>query len=268
VGTRTKPPVAIYGLLVDKLRDPGLREIAGKLARGERLRREDGVSCFEAADLCGLGQLALAVKKQRHGNRAFFIANHHLNYTNVCENRCRFCAFHRPLGSADAYAMTPEEAARRIAESPVPDLHEVHLVEGCHPELDLSYYLDLLRAVARARPGIKLKAFTAVEIAHLAKKNGPLLPGVLSRLKEGGLVAMPGGGAEVFSDRLREELFPHKIDAREWLSIHATAHRLGIKTNATLLFGHLETPAEVRTANFWVTTARKSVSSARPFRMV
>ena len=244
MSTRTQPPVAISGLLVDKLRDSGLRGIAGKLARGERLDRQDGLSCFEANDLCGLGQLALAVKKHRHGNRAFFIANHHLNYTNVCENRCRFCAFHRPLGSPDSYAMTSEEAARRIADSPVSDLREVHLVGGCHPVLDLSYYLDLLRAIARTRPGVKLKAFTAVEIAHMANKTGLSCQECLSRLKEAGLVAMPGGGAEVFSDRLRDELFPHKIDAREWLSIHATAHRLGIKSNATLLFGHLETWAE------------------------
>ena len=244
MSTRTKPPVAISGRLVDKLRDSGLREIARKLARGERLQRDDGLSCFEANDLCGLGQLALTVKKHRHGNKAFFIANHHVNYTNVCENRCRFCAFHRPLGSPDSYAMTPEEAAGRIAESPVRDLREVHLVGGCHPDLDLSYYLDLLRAIAQARPGIRLKAFTAVEIAHMANKTGVSSQECLSRLKEAGLVAMPGGGAEVFSDRLRDELFPNKIDAREWLSIHATAHRLGIRTNATLLFGHLETPAE------------------------
>ena len=221
-----------------------MREVGRKITRGERLGHEDGLACLQTTDLCGLGQLALAVKKARHGNRAFFIANHHLNYTNVCENRCRFCAFHRPLGSTDGYAMTPEEAARRIAESPVPDLHEVHLVGGCHPDLDLSYYLDLLRAIARARPGVKLKAFTAVEIAHMAKKTGLSSQECLSRLKEAGLVAMPGGGAEVFSDRLREKLFPHKIGAREWLAIHATAHRLGIRTNATLLFGHLETLAE------------------------
>jgi len=241
---RTNSPIALDGLLLDRLQDSALREVGQKIRHGERLGHEDGLACLETTDLCGLGQLALAVKKARHGHRAFFIANHHLNYTNVCENRCRFCAFHRPPGSTDGYAMTPEEAARRIAESPVPNLHEVHLVGGCHPDLDLSYYLDLVRAIARARPGIKLKAFTAVEIAHLAEKTGLSCQECLSRLKEAGLVAMPGGGAEVFSDRLREELFPHKIGAREWLAIHATAHRLGIRSNATLLFGHLETPAE------------------------
>ena len=236
--------MALDGFLLEGVRDSLLREIGRKIARGERLGHEDGLACLETTDLCGLGQLALAYKRARHGNRAFFIANHHLNYTNVCENRCRFCAFHRPPGSADGYAMTPEEAACRITESPVPDLQEVHLVGGCHPDLDLSYYLDLLRAVARARPGIKLKAFTAVEIAHMAKTTGLSSRECLSRLQEAGLVAMPGGGAEVFSERLREKLFPHKIGARDWLAIHATAHRLGIKSNATLLFGHLETLAE------------------------
>jgi aminodeoxyfutalosine synthase len=241
---RTSSPIALDRFLIERFQDSALREVGRKITRGERLGHEDGLVCLESTDLCGLGQLALAVKRARHGNRAFFIANHHLNYTNLCENRCRFCAFHRPLGSADGYTMTPGEAARRIAESPVPGLQEVHLVGGCHPDLDLSYYQDLLRAIARARPGIKLKAFTAVEIAHMAKKTELSPQECLSRLKEAGLVAMPGGGAEVFSERLKEKLFPLKIGAQAWLSIHATAHRLGIRTNATLLFGHMETSAE------------------------
>jgi aminodeoxyfutalosine synthase len=241
---RTNPPIALPSLLLERLRDPALGEIGRKLAGGERLQPGDGVACLKSPDLCGLGQLALAVKRARFGDRAFFIANHHLNYTNVCGNGCRFCAFHRPAGSVDGYAMSPDEAARRIAESPVADLKEVHLVGGCNPELDFSYYLDLLRAIIRARPGVKLKAFTAVEIAHMANKAGLSHHECLVRLREAGLVAMPGGGAEVFSDRLRQRLFPHKIGAEEWLSIHAAAHRLGIATNATLLFGHLETPAE------------------------
>jgi aminodeoxyfutalosine synthase len=242
---RTNPPIALPGLLLDRLRDPALREVGRRLAAGERLEPGDGVACLESTDLCGLGQLALAVKRDRYGDKAFFIANHHLNYTNICGNGCRFCAFHRPAGSVDGYVISPEEAARRIAESPLADdLREVHLVGGCNPELDFPYYLDLLRAILRARPGVKLKAFTAVEVAHMAKKAGLSHQECLARLKEAGLVAMPGGGAEVFSERIRQRLFPHKIGAEEWLSIHATAHRLGIATNATLLFGHIETPAE------------------------
>jgi aminodeoxyfutalosine synthase len=245
MNTRTNSPIPLPSLLLERLRDPALREIGRKLAGGGRLEPEDGVACLESTDLCGLGQFALAVKRQRHGNRAFFIANHHLNYTNICGNGCRFCAFHRPSAAADGYVMSPEEAARRIAESPLADnLREVHLVGGCNPELDFSYYLDLLGAIRRARPGVKLKAFTAVEIAHMAKQACLSPHECLARLKETGLVAMPGGGAEVFSEGIRQRLFPHKIGAEEWLSIHAAAHRLGIATNATLLFGHIETPAE------------------------
>ena len=244
MSTRTNPPLARARLLLERVRDPALREIGHKLVSGGRLEPGDGVACFESTDLCGLGQLALAVKRARFGDRAFFIANHHLNYTNICGNGCRFCAFHRPAGSADGYTMSPDEAARRIAESPLADLREVHVVGGCNPELDFRYYLDLLQAILRARPGVKLKAFTAVEIAHMAKKASLPHHECLVRLKEAGLVAMPGGGAEVFSERIRQRLFPHKIGAEEWLSIHAAAHRLGITTNATLLFGHLETPAE------------------------
>jgi len=244
MSTTKNPRLALPSLLLDRLRDPALREIGRKLAGGGQVEPGEGVACLESTDLCGLGQLALAVKRVRFGDRAFFIANHHLNYTNICGNGCRFCAFHRPAGSADGYAMSPDEAARRIAESPVADLREVHLVGGCNPELDFPYCLDLLRAILRARPGVKLKAFTAVEIAQMAKKAGLSHHECLVRLKEAGLVAMPGGGAEVFSERIRQRLFPHKIGADEWLSIHATAHRLGITTNATLLFGHIETPAE------------------------
>ena len=244
MSTTKNPRLALPSILLDRLRDPALREIGRKLAGGGQVEPGEGVACLESTDLCGLGQLALAVKRVRFGDRAFFIANHHLNYTNICGNGCRFCAFHRPAGSADGYAMSPDEAARRIAESPVADLREVHLVGGCNPELDFPYCLDLLRAILRARPGVKLKAFTAVEIAQMAKKAGLSHHECLVRLKEAGLVAMPGGGAEVFSERIRQRLFPHKIGADEWLSIHATAHRLGITTNATLLFGHIETPAE------------------------
>jgi aminodeoxyfutalosine synthase len=165
---RTNPPIALPSLLLDRLQDPALKEIGRKLVGGGRLEPEDGVACLESTDLCGLGQLAHSVKRARYSNRAFFISNHHLNYTNICGNGCRFCAFHRPAGSADGYAMSPDEAARLIAESPLADLREVHLVGGCNPALDFRYYLDLLRAVLRACPGVKLKAFTAVEIGHMA----------------------------------------------------------------------------------------------------
>jgi len=230
--------------ILDGMADPAMRRIGDKLLKRKRLDMEDGLACLETTDLTGLGQLAFAVRKAMHGRKAFFIANHHLNYTNVCQNGCRFCAFSRHQGMPGAYTLSPRAAARRIAESPVSDLREVHVVGGCHPELGLDYYVDLLRALSEARPGVKLKAFTAVEIDHISKRAGISHGTCLTMLKEAGLAAMPGGGAEVFSERVRKALFPRKIGGRTWLQIHGKAHGLNINTNATLLFGHIETPEE------------------------
>ena len=224
--------------------DPAIRAIGEKRIKGERLTPKDGLACFNTQDLIGLGQIALAFKRSLYGDKAFFISNHHLNYTNVCENRCRFCAFHRALDAEDAYTYTPEDAAALIARSPVEDLREIHLVGGCHPHLEFNYYTDLLKGLTRAKSGLKLKAFTAVEIDHMASQAGFSTLECLQRLKAAGLSAMPGGGAEVFSERVRKALFPRKINADQWLRIHGEAHGLGIGTNATLLFGHMETVEE------------------------
>lgn len=228
----------------ENAKDPELESVARKLGRGERLDLKDGLSCLGTSSLAALGRLASAKRKEIHGIKATFIRNLHLNYTNVCENRCGFCAFHRTQEAPDGFLMDPEEAAQRISLSPVEPLREVHVVGGCHPHLDLDYYLGLLRSLKKARPGVMLKAFTAVEIDHMALKAGISTLECLIRLKEAGLDVMPGGGAEVFSSRLRELLFPRKPDAQRWLQIHGEAHNLGIPTNATLLFGHLETLEE------------------------
>lgn len=231
-------------VVLDGITDPAIRTVGQKLIKHERLEPKDGLACFNTKDLIGLGQIASAVKQSRYGDKAFFISNHHLNYTNVCENRCRFCAFHRASDSKDAYTYSPEEAAELIAQSPVADLREIHLVGGCHPHLEFDYYMELLKALIRAKPDLKLKAFTAVEIDHMASKAGISSLDCLKRLEDAGLSAMPGGGAEVFSDRVREALFPNKISADRWLEIHGEAHGLGIGTNATLLFGHMESLEE------------------------
>ena len=243
---KTKPTLSTFppDTILNGITDPAIGLVGQKLIRGERLKPEDGLACFNTRDLIGLGRIALAFKRSLYGDKAFFISNHHLNYTNVCENKCRFCAFHRAPNSKDAYTFSPEEAAELIAQSPVADLREVHVVGGCHPHLQLDYYTDLLTALTRAKPGLKLKAFTAVEIDHMAAKAGLSSLDCLKRLKAAGLSAMPGGGAEVFSERVREALFPNKIPADRWLQIHGEAHGLGIGTNATLLFGHMETVAE------------------------
>ncbi len=243
-----KEASAIKSILTDfvleGIKDPSVQVIGEKLIQGERLTFDDGLACFNTQDLIGLGQVASAVKMSRYGNQAFFISNHHLNYTNVCGNKCRFCAFHRAPDSKDAYTYLPEEAADLIENSPVADLREIHLVGGCHPHLEMDYYRNLLAALSRCKPELKLKAFTAVEIDHIAATAGISSLECLKQLKSAGLSAMPGGGAEVFSERVRDSLFPRKISADRWLEIHAEAHSLGIGTNATLLFGHMETLEE------------------------
>ncbi len=224
--------------------DTGLKTVADKLEKRDRLDFQDGLCCLKTADLAALGRLALAKRKEIHGMKATFIRNLHMNYTNICENRCAFCAFHRTKQASDGFLMDPMEAALRICSSPVEPLREVHVVGGCHPELDLEYYLELLSSLKKARPQVTIKAFTAVEVDHVAAKAGISPRECLIRMKEAGLDIMPGGGAEVFSQRLRNLLFPRKADAQRWLHIHEVAHNLGIPTNATMLFGHLETPEE------------------------
>lgn len=226
-----------------RLLDPALVRIAEKSAAGERLDLADGLACLQTSDLLGLGSSALAARRARYGNKAFYVINHHLNYTNICTNACRFCAFHRSPGSPEGYVLSPDEAAAKIAGAPL-ELKEIHLVGAVNPDLDFSYFLNLLKAVKSAAPRANLKAFTAVEIDYIARRGSISWEECLSALKEAGLSALTGGGAEVFSERVRAELFPTKISADTWLAVHDTAHRLGIGTNATLLFGHIETLTE------------------------
>lgn len=230
--------------LLSGIMDSGLMDTAEKILSNQRLEFEDGLALLKSNDLLGVGVLARHVRTQRHGDKAFFIANHHLNYTNICINACRFCAFQRPKGHKDGYILSPDQAARRIASAQMDNLREVHLGGAINPELGLDYYVEMLEKLTAARPDIKLKAFTAVEIDNIATQAGLSIRQTLERLKQAGLQAMPGGGAEVFSDRVRERLFPNKIDHRRWLDIHGQAHALGIGTNATLLFGHIETLEE------------------------
>jgi aminodeoxyfutalosine synthase len=229
--------------ILNRLVDPALAEVGRKVFAGIRLDLADGLACLETADLLGLGSLALATRTARFGNRAFYVVNHHLNYTNICENACAFCAFRRSAGSEGGYLLTPEQAAAKIAAAGM-DLKEVHVVGAVNPEPDFRYYVELLRAVKKTAPHAHLKAFTAVEIDHIARRAGLSWEDCLLALQDAGLSALPGGGAEIFSDRLRQKLFPTKISADTWLAIHGTAHRLGIGSNATMLFGHLETLSE------------------------
>lgn len=228
------------GSLLGRITDPALRRIGDKFFAGERLDFNDGMACLSTPDLLGLGSLACAAKRARHGDSVFYVVNRHLNYTNICMNGCRFCAFYRSPGAADGYLMSPDEAAQEVRASCADGLREVHLVGAINPEAGFSYYLDLLKAIKSQCPEVRIKAYTAVEIDRIAKLASLSWTDCLATLHAAGLDAMPGGGAEVFSPRIREQLFPTKIGADDWLGIHAAAHRLGIGTNATLLFGHIE----------------------------
>lgn len=220
--------------------DSILLKISEQLGRGERLTRDDALALFETPDLLGLGRLADQAKRARWGDRAHFIVNRQINPTNVCVLSCKFCDFATKRGRPNAYEMTFEEVLARCNAG----LREVHIVGGLHPDWQWDYYTGLLRAIKAKFPQVQIKAFTAVEIEFFSKKFRLSIEAVLRQLKDAGLDALPGGGAEVFSERVRKALFPFKIGAPRWLEIHRTAHRLGIPTNSTLLYGHIETREE------------------------
>ncbi|MCL6561241.1 MAG: aminofutalosine synthase MqnE, partial [Firmicutes bacterium] len=173
-----------------------------------------------------------------------FVVNRHINHTNVCVNRCRFCAFSRPPGHKEAYTLSLEEIEEKAEQARSMGVREVHIVGGLNPELTLSYFEEMLRRVASAVPGVTVKALTAVEVDFLARRHDLAVREVLSRLKDAGLDCLPGGGAEIFAPRVRRLTCPNKISGERWLEIHAAAHRLGISTNATMLYGHVETVEE------------------------
>jgi aminodeoxyfutalosine synthase len=222
------------------LRDPALEKIAEKVEAGERLDRDDGLALLASDDLLGVGRLANAAKERRSGPYAFFVLNRQINPTNICVLSCKFCDYAVKAGDDDAYEMTLEDIVEKVREP----IDEVHIVGGLHPTWPFEYYEEMLRAVRRANPEAQIKAFTAVEIDFFARIAKISARDVLERLQAAGLDTMPGGGSEVFSERVREELFRQKMGAERWLEIHRTAHELGIRTNATLLYGHIETHEE------------------------
>jgi aminodeoxyfutalosine synthase len=225
--------------------DPVLEPIAAKVAAGERLSREDGIALYASHDLIGIGQLADHVRRRINGETVYFMVNRHINPTNICENRCKFCAFSRSPGQEGAYEMTLDEIVA-AAEEAVPDgAYEIHIVGGLHPDWPFQFYLDMISRLREALPPhVIIQAFTAVEIEYYAKISGLTTLEVLRQLKEAGLDAMPGGGAEIFSERTRAAAWDKKTSADDWLRIHGEAHSLGIKTNCTMLYGHIETTDE------------------------
>ncbi len=228
----------------DRFKRLGLGKIHDKVRCGARLSLEEGLQLFQCPDVTAVGCLAHEVRRRLHGRRTYYVLNQHINYSNVCVNRCRFCAFGRTKDDPEAFELSLDEILQKVRSRLSDSIKEIHIVGGCHPDWRLSFFERLIREIRRCRPEVQIKAFTAVEIAHFARLEG-ISPGeVLRRLKEAGLDMLPGGGAEIFSPRVRKILCPEKLSGEEWLGVVREAHRLGIRTNATMLFGHKETLEE------------------------
>jgi len=221
-------------------RDKSLLPIWNKIREGERLSLVDGVNMFRSNDLISIGKMAHAVQQQKSGDAVYFVLNQKIEPTNICVLSCKFCDFATKPGRPNAYEMTIEDILSKLT----PEIHEVHITGGLHPDWEWSYYLDMVREIKTNFPDVDVKAFTAVEIDFFHKKFKLPIEEVLLQLKDAGLRTMPGGGAEVFSERVRKLLFNQKIGAKTWFEVHTTAHKLGIPTNATLLYGHIETYEE------------------------
>jgi aminodeoxyfutalosine synthase len=241
------------------------KKIEEKIYSGKRLSPEDARALFQSDDIFTLGRLASHVAHRKNGNNVYFVQNHHINPTNICVNRCKFCAFSRSKGEKGAYELSIKEIIQKLkghgdtetrrhdgdgrensprhpfADSPVHRFSEVHIVGGLHPDWQFDFYLKMLREIKKSFPNIHIKAFTAVEIDYFSKISGLSLADTLKSLKNAGLDSIPGGGAEIFDSRVRNKICPEKISGKSWLEIMEAAHKTGIKSNATMLYGHLET---------------------------
>jgi aminodeoxyfutalosine synthase len=226
-----------------RLRDVALRPLAEKVLSEQRLDAADARALYATADLIGLGMIADFANQRRNGDRVFFSANQHLNPTNVCvlRNTCVFCSFARMPKEDGAYTRSLDEVFAEAEQARHGPTREFHIVGGLHPKLPLAYYTDMIRGLKARHPQVHIKALTAVEIAHLARIEKTSVREVLVAMKEAGLTSLPGGGAEVFSTAVRATIAERKLTGEEWLAVHREAHRLGIPTNCTMLYGHVET---------------------------
>ncbi len=223
------------------LKSHGLISIFEKIRAGERISVEEGEVLFECRDPLAIGVLAHYARMRLHGDKTTYVLNQHINYTNVCVNRCRFCAFHRRKGEEGAFELSLEEIEEKLSKMKG-HIREVHIVGGCHPSHPISYYVGLIKKVRNLLPEATIKCFTAVEIEHIAKKSGISVEETLLLLKEAGMEMLPGGGAEIFDPEIRKKICPEKISGARWLEIMEMAHSLGLKSNCTMLFGHIESP--------------------------
>lgn len=223
----------------------GLEDIFEKLQANIRLTLDDGVKLLKTTNMLGLGYLANEQRKKLTGDQVYFNNNAHINYSNVCKVRCGFCAFGKDQGEKGSYTMNLDEIVEKAKHYGSLGATEIHIVGGIHPELPFSYYLELIRKIRLAVPSVSLKAFTAAEYDYYAELEGVSVEEILLQMKEAGVNFIPGGGAENFSQRVRDIICPGKLSGQRWLEIHRTAHRLGIPSNANMLFGIIETDEEV-----------------------
>ena len=229
-----------------QIRDKALEPIADKVLAGGRLSFEEGMTLFHTPDFPSLARLANHVREKKVGDKAYYVHSLRLSQTNICYVNCTFCGFQRKFGEEGVWDMDLQDVWDYVDQYYHPDLTEIHISSGHHPKRDWQYYLDLVHGLTTRYPGVQVKAWTAAEIHHFTKITRPrkTYREVLSELKEAGLVAMPGGGAEIFAERVRREVARAKVTAEGWLEVHRTAHELGIPTNATMLYGHIETLEE------------------------
>jgi aminodeoxyfutalosine synthase len=217
-----------------------LGSISDKVTAGERITDEDAMALFECHDLLAVGDLAAFANHRKNGDRVFFNVNRHINHTNICVNRCKFCAFSKTADEPGAYCYDLDEIRDRATESVGHGATEIHIVGGLHPELPFDFYLEMLKAVRSVSESLHIKAFTAVEIDYLARLASLSISETLAELKQAGLGSLPGGGAEILRKEIRDQLCPEKISGETWLDIMRAVHLSGLKSNATMLYGHVE----------------------------
>ncbi len=215
--------------------------LRAKIENGARISDAEALELFQCDDLLAIGELAALANRKKNGDRVYFNVNRHINYTNLCVNRCTFCAFSKGVEDEGCYTLALNDILEKAAEAAAAGATEIHMVGGLHPDLPFDFYLEMIAAIRADSPGLHIKAFTAVEIDYFAQLTGQSVEQVIAELKEAGLGSMPGGGAEIFGKDVRDQICPEKISGERWLEVTEKVHRAGLRTNATMLFGHLET---------------------------
>jgi aminodeoxyfutalosine synthase len=231
--------------LTDTIKDNKLRIIAEKVAESVPVDKDDAMEMLTTNSILDLGMIANLIKQQLHNNDVYYGVNMNLNYTNICELRCPLCAFSKDKGEGGSYTLSLNEIEQRVSKAVAAGIDEVHIVGGLNPELKLDYFEEMLTSIKRVKPDIFIVAFTAVEYDYFARLNSLPIETVFRRLIDAGVNALPGGGAEIFAQGIRDIIAPKKISGKTWLDVMETAHKLGLKTNATMLYNHLEQPSDI-----------------------